>query len=534
MIKIYIIKKIYFPLARRTTISFVYLILIACGSLFGKLQAQNTEPVLQYTVSMPDPATHYYHVALFCKGWDKDTVQFRMPVWMPGYYQVMNYSKGVSNFSAMDDKNSVVPVTEPDEHTWQIVINKNTPFKLNYDVKADRKFVANSYLDSTHGYIIPPATFLYIDEHIKTPVSVKVIICKKWDKIATGLEHIPGQINEFVAPDFDILYDCPLLLGNLEELPSFNIDGIEHRFIGYNMGSFDRNEFMNNLKKVVKAGIDIIGDIPYKQYTFIAIGPGRGGIEHSNNTTVSFDGNGLNNKESMYRMMSFLAHEYFHLYNVKRIRPFELGPFDYGKENKTNLLWVSEGLTVYYEYLIVKRAGLINDQELFSDFESNINAIENNPGHMYQSLAQASYNTWSDGPFGRQGKDAGKSISYYDKGPCVGLILDLAIRHATKNEKSLDDVFRYLYQEYYIKLHRGFTDAEFQQVCENIAGISLNDEFEYIYTTREPDYNTYLSYAGLKLVRDKNTNKGNIRFTITRLDNINSAQYAILHSWLGE
>ena len=213
---------------------------------------------------------------------------------------------------------------------------------------------------------------------------------------------------------------------------------------------------------------------------------------------------------------------------------YELGPFDYDNEDKTNLLWVSEGLTVYYEYLIVKRAGLISEQNLFANFESTINAIENNPGRFYQSLSQASYNTWSDGPFGKQGKDANKSISYYDKGPAVGLILDLAIRNATQNKKSLDDVMRLLYWHFYKKLQRGFTDAEFQQVCETVSGISLSKEFEYIYTTKELDYSTYLSYAGLKIGAETDTKNRNRKFTISRLDNMNSSQSSILKSWLGK
>jgi predicted metalloprotease with PDZ domain len=233
-------------------------------------------------------------------------------------------------------------------------------------------------------------------------------------------------------------------------------------------------------------------------------------------------------------MMSFLAHEYFHNFNVKCIRPYELGPFDYDKENKTNLLWVSEGLTVYYEYLIVKRAGLISEQDFFRNFESSINAYENNPGRFYQSLTQASFNTWSDGPFGKQGEDADKSISYYDKGPVIGLILDFAIRHATQNKKSLDDVMRLLYWHYYKELQRGFTDAEFQQVCESVAGISLIPEFEYINTTREIDYATYLSYAGLKIGVETNKENGNRKFTISGLDSLNSIQYNILQTWQGK
>ncbi len=216
-------------------------------------------------------------------------------------------------------------------------------------------------------------------------------------------------------------------------------------------------KFSENLKKIVESAFAIMGDIPYKQYTFIAIGPGRGGIEHLNNTTFGFSGNDLHKPEAMNRMMNFLAHEYFHHYNVKRIRPFELGPFDYDQGSKTNLLWVSEGLSVYYEYMVVRRAGLADEQTLYADFEKNININENNPGRLYQSLAQASYKTWSDGPFGTQGEEKDKSISYYDKGPIVGLLLDFTIRHVTQNKESLDDVMRLLYWKYYKELKRGFT-----------------------------------------------------------------------------
>jgi predicted metalloprotease with PDZ domain len=520
-----------FALLRGAQVPFLLLILSACSSLNNSADEQKSKAVLQYTVSMPDPSSHYYHVDLSCSGWTRDTIEFKMPEWMPGYYQIMDYAREVKNFSAKYNNSKIASIIKPDGNTWQITAIRNTPFSLSYDVKADRKFVASNYLDSTHGYIVPAGLFLYINEHINIPVSVKIIANKRWSRIVTGLDSVSGKTDEFNASDFDMLYDCPILMGNLEELPPFEINGIKHRFVGYKPGSFDRKEFMTNLKKIVQAGVEIIGDIPYKQFTFIGIGPGYGGIEHLNNTTVSFDGNGLDKKERMNRMMNFLAHEYFHNYNVKRIRPFELGPFDYNKENKTNLLWVSEGLSVYYEYLIVKRAGLISEQDLFTGFESSINAFENNPGRFYQSLVQASYNTWSDGPFGKQGPDANKSISYYDKGPAVGLILDLAIRNATHSKKSLDDVMRLLYWQYYKKLRRGFTDAEFQQACEMVSGISLSPEFEYIYTTKELDYNTYLSYAGLKMRVETDPKNRNRKFTISGLNNMNSSQDSIRQLW---
>jgi predicted metalloprotease with PDZ domain len=521
---------------RISCLSFLWLIMPACTNTNtnSKVEQHSDRPVLQFTVSMQDAVNHKYHVELSCSGWNSDTIVLRMPCWMPGYYKLMNYSGEVNNLQVMSEKNDSKQIERPDKNSWKMIIQGGKPFRIDYDIKADRRFVANSFIDTTHAYIIPEATFMYINDMIDIPVTVKIESPEKWDKIVTGLAPVDGEKNVFNAPDFDVLYDCPLLAGQLEELPSFRIYGVEHRFVGYKIGDFDRTIFMEDLEKAVKTGIDIIGDIPYKQYTFIAIGRGRGGIEHSNSSTVSFDGTSLDGREAMRRTLSFITHEYFHLYNVKRIRPFELGPFNYEGENRTNLLWVSEGLTVYYEYIILKRAGLSDEKEFFSDFESNININENNPGRLYQSLVQASYKTWDEGPFGNQGTDPGKSISYYDKGPCVGLILDLSIRHATQNRKSLDDVFRFLYEEYYKKLRRGFTDAEFQQACENIAGITLNDEFEYVYTTREIDYNKYLAYAGLKLTMktDKNTARKN--FTISRLENMNEEQAAVLKGWQGE
>lgn len=513
-------------------LSYFLLLVIVCP-LQITAQGKTGKPVLRYTVSMPEPATHYYHVALLCDGWPTDTVVFKMPKWTTGYYQLMDYAKAVENMSAAFYDGKKLSITQVNENTWQLVTKKNKPFNLAYRVKADRQFVANPFLDSTHAYIVGSGLFVYVEGFVNTPVSLQVTLPSQWRKIATGLEPVTGKPNTYLAPDFDVLYDSPLLIGNLEELPSFRVRGIEHRFIGYKLGDFDKAKFMTNLKKVVEAAIDVMDDIPYKQYTFIATGPGMGGIEHLNNTTVSFEGNELASEAGMSTMMKFLAHEYFHHYNVKRIRPLELGPFDYDKENRTNLLWLSEGLTVYYEYMIVKRAGLINEQTLFKNFEGSINAYENDPGRFHQSLAEASYQTWSDGPFGNQNKDGDKSISYYEKGPVVGLLLDFSIRYATSNKKSLDDVMRYLYGHYYKQLHRGLTDAELQQACESVAGILLTPIFEYTYTIKELDYTTYLGFAGLQLEVGVDQQTSKRKFVMHKLDKMTPDQLDVFQAWLG-
>ena len=230
---------------------------------------------------------------------------------------------------------------------------------------------------------------------------------------------------------------------------------------------------------------------------------GRGGLEHTNSMTV-FSGSGsFSSPEGYKRWLDFIAHEFFHLYNVKTIRPIALGPFDYDRENYTKMLWFSEGVTSYYENLILNRAGIYSREEVLRELRNSIAGFENIPGKKYQSAAQASFDAWIY--FLNRSENAlNTTISYYDKGCAIGMLLDLAIRHETGNRKSLDDVMRSLYQVYYKGKMRGFTDEEFRETCEKTAGKALDEIFDiYVTTTGDIDYNKYLGYAGLSI--DTNT-----------------------------
>jgi predicted metalloprotease with PDZ domain len=489
-----------------------------------------TAQQLSFTVSMEQPASHYFHVELQYAGIKTAATDLKMSVWTPGYYQRMDYAQYVEHFRVKNLAGDTIPWEQNTPNSWRISHKNQSSITISYDVKATRSFVASSYIDAERGYILPAGVFVHPAGKLKLPVTVQIQPYTAWKNVATGLDSVAGKPFTYTAPDFDILYDSPFLIGNLEELPSFTVQGVPHRFIGYQLGSFDKQSFVNDLQKIVTTGSAIIGHIPYKHYTFLAIGPGQGGIEHLNSTTISFNGKGLNTPSGRLGMLNFITHEHFHHYNVKRIRPIELGPFDYDKGSRTNLLWVSEGLTVYYEYLITKRAGISTEENILNAFRSNIMAYETKPGRLYQSLQQASYETWSDGPFGRTGDKDNKTISYYDKGPAVGLLFDFAIRHKTNNKKSLDDVMRTLYRKYYQKKKRGFTEEELRKVCEQTAGGSLAELFDYIYTTKEPDYNKYLGYAGLAI----DLNSPEPSFKITRIPNPDALQKAILESWLGK
>lgn len=501
-------------------VSTLLLILCSCHAAMAQ------QASFHYTVAMPHPDSHRFQVTLDCKGLPGTITDLKMPGWMPGYYQLLDYARNVSAFNATDAGGKPLGWEHTEANTWRVAHTPGQSLHITYEVTAATAFVAQPWLDSTHAYLSPAGVFLYAAGYIRMPVTVSVLPAPGWKDVATGLEPVPGHAHTFRAPDFDVLFDSPVLVGNLESAPSFKVNGIPHYFTGYHMGQFNRQQLSDDLQKLVTVATGIIGDIPYRHYTFLAIDPGRGGIEHLNSSTISFTGDGLETPGGRHQLLSFISHEYFHHYNVKRIRPIALGPFDYDRENRTNMLWVSEGLTVYYEYMMMKRAGLMDATALLKDFSGNIAAYETQPGHLYQSLAQASWETWSDGPFGRKADTVNKTISYYEKGPAVGLLLDMAIRHATQNKRSLDDVMRQLYRQFYQQAQRGFTDDEFRQVCESTAGMALPEIFDYVYTVKEPDYAKYLAYGGLGIEAGT--------FKVYPLEKADALQLAIRRSWLGE
>jgi predicted metalloprotease with PDZ domain len=459
--------------------------------------AQKNQTSYSFTVSMEKPTSHYYHITMNADGLKGSTHEFKMPVWTPGYYLIMDYAKYVINFNAKDAKGNPLNWERSSKNGWSIKTGKNSSVIIDYDVFAYSHSVADSYLDDTQGFISPTGIFLYPAGGKQNPAIVKIIPYKEWSKITTGLDPVENEPNTFYAPDFDILYDSPILVGN-QEVITFSVKGVPHEFAGSYLGKVDKNELISNLTRMIESATTLMGEIPYKHYSFIAIGPGGGGLEHLNSQAITLSTDALATPASIKRYQSFMAHEYFHNFNVKRIRPVVLGPFDYDKENLTNMLWVSEGFTVYYEAVILYRAGLITRDEFFEHFRSNIARYENVPGHLFQSATQSSYDTWLQF-FSRNPNSSNTTISYYDKGAALGLLLDFKIRYETKNQKSLDDVMRTLYQKYYKGEKRGFTDKEFRDVCEAAAGTSLDEIFEYASTTKEIDYQKYFSLAGLDI-----------------------------------
>jgi predicted metalloprotease with PDZ domain len=450
---------------------------------------------MAFIVSMPQPSNHTYHVTFRCEGLHGALQDFKMPQWTPGYYGIGDYARNVSNFHAIDSAGHELAWEKVTKNTWRVVAENARVIVLDYDVFGNTSFAANNYLGEDRGYLSPSGLFLNLAGHLQQPVTVTIHLPPNWKMISTGLEAV--QRNTFEAPDFDVLYDSPILIGNQERL-QFEVKGVPHYVAIENVpAEVDRARMAADLKAMVTAATQLIGHVPYKHYTFLMMGRGGGGIEHANSSSNQFDGTSLTTSDGYERWLSFICHEYFHNFNVKRIHPLALGPFDYDQENLTNMLWVSEGLSVYYEDLVLVRAGLMTKDQYLAKMARAIGTFENSSGRHYQSATESSWNTWNSSS--GVGGDRNTTISYYNNGAMLGAMLDLKIRQSSANRRSLDDVMRGMYEKYYVQKKRGFTDDEFRAECESVAGTKLDELFSYASTSREVNYAKYFALAGLKL-----------------------------------
>jgi len=478
---------------RRIFIALLAVLAASAPGVFG----QTAQPTFAFSISMPQPITHTLHVTFRGEGLKGELQDFKMPVWSPGFYGIGDYSRNVSNFRAEDSAKHALSWEKVTKDTWRVAAGDAHAIVVNYDVYGATSFAANTYIGDDRAYLSPSGVFVYLPGMTQHPVTVTIELPSNWKQISTGLEPARNKSNTFYAPNFDVLYDSPILMGNQEYL-RFDVKGVPHFVAIENLSeTVDRKKMIADLQKMVTAATQLIGDVPYKHYTFLLMGRGNGGIEHLNSASIQFDGKSLDTPAGYLRWLGYVSHEYFHNFNVKRIRPIALGPFNYDMENLTHMLWVSEGLSVYYENLVLVRAGLMTRDQYLDEMKRAIASFDNSPGHHYQSATESSWNTWNAGS--GVGGDRNTSISYYDNGTMLGAMLDLKIRTESKNRKSLDDVMRALYRQYYLQKQRGFTDAEFRQECESAAGGDLAEVFSYADSTTDVDYGKYFQLAGLSL-----------------------------------
>ncbi len=505
---------------------------------------------INYLVSMDDARNHNFRVTMTLEGVSDDTLVLKMPVWTPGYYWIQNYPKNLSRLEITDAAGQKCAFRKISKNVWKVVTGGAETVTASWVIYGNNHSVADAFIDTTHAFIVPAALFLYPEGELGSPCEVTFDLYPGWTTISTGLEPVTtpaGQVQAagsagseqlngpgrtFSASCYDVLFDSPILAGN-QEVMTFTVNSVPHQIAVLNPGSYDREALKRDYAKVVESAVSIIGEMPYKHYTFLIMGKGMGGLEHLNSMAVFTgreDGDIYPSDRRAFRgWMEFISHEFFHLYNIKTIRPIALGPFDYDRENYTNMLWVSEGFTVYYENIIMNRAGFMTPDEMLESLSRSITAYESIPGSMVQSATLSSFDTWINF-FSRSENSQNTTISYYDKGCGLGLLLDLKIRQSTGNRRSLDDVMRTLYYDYHKGLGRGFTDEEFRAECEKAAGTSLDELFGWASSTVRPDYDRYLGYAGLYLKEEApSAPGGRARYVIMKKEKMTPEQEVIFN-----
>ncbi|MBF8965110.1 M61 family metallopeptidase [Pontibacter sp. FD36] len=480
----------------------LYLFLSFCFFFLTTLSTLAAD--LRYTLSMSEPHTHYFEVEVELSGARQNYIDYKMPVWAPGSYLVREFAKNVEGFHATDKSGKALRHEKVDKNTWRVYSNKAEAVRVRYKVYAYEMSVRTSFLDASHGYVNGTSIFMYPEGYQKQQGTLVIQPFKDWKTVSTGLKSTGNFTYTF--PDYDILADSPLEIGNHEVL-RFEAGGVPHEIAMYGEGNYQPERLLADMKKVVEECISLMGELPVDRYVFIVhnLHRGGGGLEHLNSTTLQTSRWNYGTEQGYTGFMALVAHEYFHLWNVKRLRPAPLGPFDYDKENYTRLLWVSEGITSYYDDLITQRAGLMRTERYLDVVAGSINSVENTPGNQVQTVAESSFDAWIK-YYRRNENTNNAEVSYYTKGGVLGHLLNMEIMKNTKGDKSLDDVMRYMYDRYYKKLNRGFTEQEFKEALERFAGRKLDDFFQsYVHGTETPDYNRYFEAAGLRLV---NQNEG--------------------------
>ncbi len=423
-----------------------------------------------------------------------------MPVWTPGSYLVREFERHVQDFAATDAADKPLAWRKLNKDTWRVETGgAGREVRVRYRVYANELSVRTNELNDRHGFWNNAALLMYVAGQLHAPATVRVVPFGNW-KVATGLPEVKGQTNTYRAENFDVLYDSPFDVGNFRVL-TFEVRDVPHRIVIDGEGNYDAERVRRDVQKIVEAAVALMGEIPYRDYTFLyhLRAAGGGGLEHLNSTAIIVNRFDFRTEASYRGFLSVTAHEYFHVWNVKRIRPDALGPFDYTQENYTRLLWVAEGVTSYYENILLRRAGLISDKDYLEGLARDIRALQRIPGRRAVSAEEASFDAWIK--FYRPDENSiNSTISYYDKGALIGTLLDLEIRRRSNGAKSLDDVLRYLYNEFY-KKDRNYTPEDFQRACEQMAGASLDEFFRrYVRGRDELDYTPAFNGAGLQLL----------------------------------
>lgn len=441
--------------------------------LLAVLSARRQELAVVYTLDATRPDVP---ITMTITGNTEDEVQVAIPAWAPGAYRITEWYKNIQNVKA-----DGMEVSSVNERTWKIKANKAGTITVSYEIKGKA--------DKDHCFITGPSTYMYVVGRKEAPCRVRFKLPEGW-KVGTGLEK-DGE--DYKARDYDTFIDCPTELGPFELL-TFEQDKVKYEIVVHSNGPVDGKKMIEMCRKIAKEQNAMFGGAPFDRYVFLYHfrgGFGGGGLEHLNSTNIDLAYTIVRN--DVMNAASITSHEYFHLWNVKRIRPAELGPFDYTQIVRSKALWLSEGVTSYFGDRTLPRVGIWDEERYFQHLATEIETLQNNPDRKVTSAERASEQTWDRRDFPR--------VDYYNKGELLGMLIDLKLRTAGK---SLDDVMRVLHDTYVVKpggpIGVGFPEDGILKALNQVSGSDWTEFYtKYVRGVEELPYEEILTAAGLTL-----------------------------------
>jgi predicted metalloprotease with PDZ domain len=485
----------------------------------------NAAAPIAYELKFERPNTHLLDVTIRADALSGASVDFAIPDWAPGSYYIENYAANVQRFRAHTPAGQELSWHKTDSQTWRIELAGAKAVTVEYQIFANTLQNNIAQYNERHAFIGGPSVWMYVVGEKERPETLSIAVPDGW-RVATGMTH--NSANTFQAPNYDTFADCPLEISDFAE-KDFDVLGTRYHVIVHDvMGQRDFTKFVSDLQKAVATIVSMFQPVagnstqaaPFADYYFIFhVWPKTGGgLEHLNSTQIDFSTDWdstepVSGYGTQYDLKLFVAaHEFFHAWNVKRLRPLPLGPFDYTQMVHTPSLWISEGLTSYYGALALERAGLITPQQYLDAMGVLITKFEQRPGRSERSIEDTSWDTWfaRDSVIHQANNLENTDYSYYDGGQIMGHIMDFAIRQDTKNQKSLDDWMRLLYSRYALP-KPGFEPNDAIRAASEVSGKSLQDVSDFFrryISGREPiPYEQYFAYAGIAVEKKLDASK---------------------------
>jgi len=482
--------------------------------------------VNNYTLTVTDASHHLAGVEVVFTGIKTKSFNVKLPVWRSGNYKILDLSSNIRNFSVYDAFDKELSWHKDDKNTWRIFVNTPGVIKVKYQIYANLLKRRVSHIDETHAFLDASGVFVYNESQRDKPLTVKLNVPKDWRSVS-GMDSIAEHT--FKADSYDVLVDSPIESG-IHHYDSIQVENQLYEIVIWGDANFDIQKIKTDIEKLHYQGKLLWKSFPYTRYVYMfhAGDNLRGATEHLNSTIIQLDRFGFTEGEKYNKIISTTAHEFIHTWNVKSYRPAGISPYDYNKENYSDLFWMAEGSTSYYDNLLPLRSEIYDAKTYFEYIAKDINTYQNKPGRNVMSLSETSFDTWLNHDRNRAHNT---TVSIYLKGSLVSWLLDKNIREMTDNKKSLDDL-QYLLYKNYANNEAGYNASQVRQLLHEMTGQDFTPFWnEYVEGTKAINFDELLDFYGLKFsIKEDDETKVKASFNAKYIEHNGMAKVSVLNS----